>query len=367
MRSIVPRVAATATTFLALLGISAGLAHSDELIQTSYGDYYVPTGYTYVAPTSYSYVVPSSYSYVAPTSYSYVTPSSYSYVLPASYATTAYTYLPTSYAAVTPTYYETTYYRRPGLLRRLASRPVIETTRTYRYDVLPTTYYAPTTITYDAPVMPRATGYVVCDEAAVPFNPPPAANGGAAAAETSKSITSTPKSKEHVEPPYKEPAEEKAKPEKKATIPPDPAPEKEAPPGGTLDPGNSPPPNPGDPKDDRKAFRPKFTEIKPKVGATSSQPMLRGEVVSGLSGEGKEGLRVVFSDLKQRFPDREKTTDAKGVFEVFLPNGGWSVRVIDPKATDTKASTKEYGQITATEGRYLDDSDAPVYGLRLSY
>ncbi len=375
MRSIVFRLAAGAATFLGLLGISAGSASGDQLVETVYGDYYVPTRYSYATPTRYSYVAPTSYSYVptnysyvapssytyVPTNYSYVAPTSYSYVMPASYSTTAYSYLPTSYSSVTPTYYETTYYRRPGLLRRLASRPVIETTRSYRYDVLPTTYYAPTTIAYDAPLTARATGYSPCEETSAPFNPPPASG---AAAETSKSITSVPKNKDPIEPTYKEPAEEKAKAAEK---PPAPviAPDKDAPGTGGLEPSNAPPVV-GDPKD-RSAFRPVYTDMRPRIGNTSSLPMLRGQVLSGVNGDAKEGLRVVFSDLKQTFPDKEKTTDAKGAFEIFLPRGGWSMRVVDPKAADPKTGSKDYGQIISTEGRYLDENDSPIYGLRLSY
>ena len=266
---------------------------------------------------------------------------------PTTYATTSYTTVPTSYTAA-PAYYQTTYYRRPGLLRRLASRPVIETTRRYTYDPFPTVAYQPTTIAYDASVV--TTAYASpCGESNVPFNPPaPPSN-----TETTKSITSTPESP--VEPNYndKAPAKPKAA-AKKADVMDDPgnlnAPTDEVPKLPTADPKSS------------TSFKKNFTVVQPRDGA-SSLPVLRGEVVSGVSGQPKAGMEVIFTDLKGTYPDKRKKTDAQGSFEVFLPNGVWAVSVLDP-AAGTKA--KEYLRVTSTGGRYLDEDDAALYGLRIN-
>lgn len=361
MRTVGPRVAALLATFLAVIALGTAPAFADRFIETVYE---VPTTYTTV-PTGYSYVAPSSYSYVYPSSY-VATGATY---LPASYATTAYTYLPTSYA-VAPTYYATTY-RRPGLLRRMANRPVIETTRSYAYDVTPTTYYLPTTIAYESPVTRTAyaTGYE-CAESPVPFNPPaPAAPANPSGA--SKSIQS--RSKDEADPGLVDPnaaTQKKSAAARDATkaSPPvvePPAPEKDAA-GGPLDPGNDPPKTngPGETQD-RTSFRPAFTDLRPRDNA-SAVPMLRGTVVSGVTGQARAGLEVVFSDQRGTYADKTKKTDSKGAFEVFLPNGTWSIRVVDPTAA-AGAKPLQYGQITATSGRYLDENDSPIVGLRLNY
>ena len=119
MRFFGTRVVAATATLLALLGLTVGTASADRWVQTVYGEpttYYVPSSYvsTSYVPTTY---VPTS-RYVS-TGASYYVPTSYSYVLPASYATTAYSTMPTSTSYAAPGYVETSYYRRPGLLRRL--------------------------------------------------------------------------------------------------------------------------------------------------------------------------------------------------------------------------------------------------------
>jgi hypothetical protein len=358
MRFIGTRVAAASATLLALLGLSAGSASADRWVQTVYGEpaaYYVPTSYvrtTYI-PTSY---VSTSY---VPTTYvstSYV-PTSYvstSYV-PATYLPT--TYVPTSYSYAAPVYYQTTYYRRPGLLRRLASRPVIETTRTYAYDYVPTVAYQPTTIAYDASVMTTAYA-TACGESVIPFNPPPAANG----TETAKTFTSTPENSG--EPTYNEKAATKAKVAKKADPVDDPKAgvDPAATGAGNLNtPTDEVPKLPVDPKD-RTSFRKNFTTVQARDGG-SSLPMLRGEVVSGTLGAPKPGMEVIFTDLKGTYPDKKKKTDAQGAFEVFLPNGVWAVSVLDPVA-GTKP--KEVIRVTSTAGRYLDEDDNTLYGLRIN-
>ncbi len=409
MRPIGPRFAAASATLLTMLGLSVGTANGDGVVETVYVtpvSYYVPTRYvaptSYVVPTSYvttgsSYVVPTTY--VAPTSYvttgsSYLVPTRYvttgsSYVVPTSYVATSASYVPTSYVAtsasyvptslaVAPAYTTTTYYRRPGLLRRLASRPVIETTYRYATDLYPTTIYQPTTISYEPSVVTTSLSYAnPCGETSVPFDPPPASNDATA---TSRSIESRPK-ETNGEQVYDDAATKKAAADASAKakakpIPPvdspldGPAPEKEPPAaGGLSEPSNEPPPKgTADPSLDRTSFRKTMKDVQPRAaGTTSSQGMLRGEVVSGTTRDPKPNLQVVFTDLRGRFPDRSKTTDAKGTFEIFLPDGGWSYRVVDPTAA-AGIKPREYdGQVIATSGRYLDETDAPLYGLRLNY
>ncbi len=380
MRYLAPRVAAASATLLALLGLSIGTAQGDGVIETIYVDptaYVVPSTYltsSSLVSTGAAYVIPTSAAYVIPTSASYVVPTSYSYVLPAAYETTAYTYLPTSSSYYVPSAYTTSYYRRPGLFRRRRGRAWVETSRTYAYDATPTVYYQPTTISYDAPIL--STGLMIasgCNESPVPFErPQPVNNGNGAAEGGSGGITSQPKYPQ--EPTYNESSAEKAKAatkdtakEKAAASPPDNpvAPLRDADGAGGL---SDPPkelPKATDPQD-RGAFRPKATELKARAAGTASLNVLRGEVVSGLLGKKEAGLQVVFSDLKGTYPDRVKTTDDVGAFEVFLPNGSWSIKVVDPKAI-AGTKPKEYGEVTSTAGRYLDDQDGPIYSLRLNH
>ena len=383
MRRIGPRVAAASATFLVLLGLSAGKAVGDSIVETVYAEpvsYYVPTGYvatSRVVPSSVSYVPtayqysysPTSYSYV-PTSYSYA-PTSYSYA-PTSYRTTSYaaspSYVTTSYSSA-PTY-TTTYYRR-GLLSRLFSRPVIETTASYSYDLTPTSYYLPTTISL-APTV--ATAYAMpCQEAPVAFSPPPPSypsgngnassngNGGA----MGQTVTSKPKSAV-VEPNYQDSGasskEGVAAPADEIKNPPD---SPVVDPNNLFDPPAVSPPQPGDTQT-RSSFKPASpTVMTPKAGVSATN-LLRGEVVGGLSNQGLEGREVIFSDLTGTYPPKKKTTDANGRFEVYLPNGGWTISVLDPTAQAGTKPVDYPDPITATGGRYVDESGSPIYSLRLS-
>ena len=133
-------------------------------------------------------------------------------------------------------------------------------------------------------------------------------------------------------------------------------------------PGDAPPPKGAGDSVERTSFRKTMKDVQPRAaGTTSSQGMLRGEVISGASRDPKANLQVVFTDLRGRFPDRSKTTDAKGAFEIFLPDGGWSYRVVDPTAAAGTKPREYDGQVIATSGRYLDETDSPLYGLRLNY
>jgi len=377
MRTVGPRVAAASATLLALLGLTAGSAQGDRVVETIYAQptaYYVPTGYvtsSSVVPTGYSYVYPTTTSYVYPTSDTYVVPTSTSYVLPASYTTTAYSYLP-SYTAAS--YYVPTYYRRPGLLRRLASRPVYETSRIYTYDATPTTYYQPTTITYDSPLVTTSLAYASpCAETTVPFNPPAPINGNPPADPTTKSVTSTPKNVE--EPPYKGQVPEKSKAAavkdttKDPMSPPSaPAPEKNdkeiTEPNGLAVPPVDTPKDPGEVN--RSSFRPVPTVMTPRATASRAN-MLIGDVVavSGLSEKPVPNAQVVFSDQRKTYSDRTRTTDAQGGFQISLPNGDWMVKIVDPTAAGG-AQAREYGRITSAGGSYYDEDDRPVYRLKLN-
>ncbi len=365
MRFIGPRVVAASATLLALLGLTVGSAYADRWVETVYGEpttYYVPSSYvsTSYVPTTYastSYVTATSYvptSRIVSTGASYYVPTSYSYVLPASYAATAYGTLPASVSYAAPAYVGTTYYRRPGLLRRLANRPVIETSRVYRYETFPTTSYLPTTIAYEAPVAVATSYESPCGETTIPFDPPRAAT----TASTSKPITSTPENGN--EPSYVEKAATKSTPVKKADPRDTSKPVDDAPsPAGDL---STPPQDaPKIPNDTRTSFKPLYKEVQPRTGATS-MPMLRGEVVSGDLGVPKPNMEVVFTDLKGTYPDKTRKTDAKGAFEVYLPNGGWSVSVVDAVG----GKPKECLRITSTNGRYLDEDDAPLAGVRIN-
>ena len=58
--------------------------------------------------------------------------------------------------------------------------------------------------------------------------------------------------------------------------------------------------------------------------AATSPPrpnVLRGEIVKAGTNLPASQLQVVFVDLRGTYPDKIRTTDDKGAFEVFLPNG----------------------------------------------
>ena len=360
------------------LGLTAGTASADRWVQTVYAEptvYYAPATYAatsyvptvYYAPTTYvptTYYAATSYvpaSSVVTTGATYYVPTSTSYVLPSSYATTAYTTLPTSYVTTSPQYVATTYYRRPGLLRRLASRPVIETSRTYSYDAFPTTTYLPTTITYDAPATTATSFASLCGETTVPFNPPQSANS----TDASKTMTSTPEN--GGEPTYNEKAAtEKAAAKTSPVKKPDPrdVPKDPVDPNATGAGGLNAPADdvPKSPTDTHTSFKPQYKDVRPREG-NSALPVLRGEVVSVLSGTPKANMEVIFTDLKNTYADKKRKTDAKGAFEVYLPNGSWVVSVVDPAAG---GKPREMIRITSTNGRYLDEEDAPLAGLRLN-
>jgi hypothetical protein len=86
------------------------------------------------------------------------------------------------------------------------------------------------------------------------------------------------------------------------------------------------------------------------------------EVVSGVSGKAEVGVKVVFSDRRQRFDDKTATTDANGLLSVFLPEGDWAVRIDE----GTAAQNKTYDAVTSSGGKFMDPSGRAIYSLRLS-
>jgi len=221
-----------------------------------------------------------------------------------------------------------------------------------------------------------------CVEASVPFNPPapvnPPATGNGDPNPTNKSITSS--AKEPLEPPLNNnavPEKSRVTPSETLKEPVNPGPGPVSPPEGPAPEKLDPPAGaPADPPPvggtgaavtptERKDFRPRVTELK-ATSTSAAQNFLRGEVVDGVTGKVQSNMEVIFTDMKGNYPDKRRKTDAKGAFEVYLPNGGWAVSVVDPNAIGG-AKAKDYGQITSTGGRYLDDSDNPIYGLRLSH
>ncbi len=325
-----------------------------------------------------------------------------------SYVTTSY-YVPTSYSSVlyptvysssilTPTYYvEPTAYVVPTTYRsrwrRSASRPIYTTSQNYYYDLTPTSYawttYWPTTTTLDVPVVVSPTSLVATDDCYVqpasntttaPPAPPagssrqsnPATSGGVNAvppatlqsrptnggsnesapmepggqAPTSPPVGTTP----GVEPGFEFPAQ--------------PAPEKGATP---LDGQSIPLPAPGTEtgvapgSETRSAYRPAPTDMAPRP-TLPTLGSLRGSVIATKTRQPEAGVRVVFTDARQRFGDRQTTSDTAGLFEVTLPEGDWRVSVENADGTLTP-----YGNLTVASGRFYDERGRIVSSLRLHH
>ena len=110
----------------------------------------------------------------------------------------------------------------------------------------------------------------------------------------------------------------------------------------------------------RTAFKPRATDLSKKE--VSASGLLRGQVITGSSGAAQPNVRVVFSDQRNTFKDRVKNTDATGRFELVLPNGDWTVNVIEPDGNQTS-----YGTITSTSGRFLDENDRVISSIRINH
>ncbi len=379
MRRLLPRFAAASTTLLAVLMPAAGANFGLGAVETVY---LAPTSYSYspVVATSYSYspVVTTSYSYSPVVSTSYVTTSDV--LVPTAYST-GYSYVPTAYSttAYVPSYsaVPTAAVVYPGLYRRglfgglrPIRRPVYETAATYSYEAMPTTVAYPTTtslrLPYVATAATVATGF--CNESPVAFNPPTGPSDGASP--TGKTVVSSPNTTKGTDPSYSGPRPETNKAagavgEMKKADEAKPAESNEgiaSPPDGPApDVRDLPPPE--DPKENRKAFRPKFTEVKAREVASTAN-VLRGEVVSQATSKGLSNVQVVFSDVKGIFGDRKKTTDNTGAFQVYLPTGDWSISIVDTAAIGGP-KVLNAGQVTSANGQYLEEDGKPIFGLRI--
>lgn len=315
---------------------------------------YVDTVYgttSWVVPTAY--VAPSAY--YLPTVYS-------SYFYPTVYASSVLS--PTYYVEPTTYLVGTSYGTR---LRRSAWRPIYGTTRSYYYDLTPTSYwttsYWPTTTTMDLPVVVSPTiayaGDCVTAAPAVVGRSAPsgAATGGGTTTKPPANVNS-------------EPATGSGGTGTGATEPPfddlggvqTPIPDVN---GGTGGAAPTSPPEAGGAGSvqapgqiDRSSFRPAPTDMRAR--ALPSLGALRGEVITGADNTPVPNIRVVLQDVRQTYGDKEETSDLAGRFEVVLPNGDWRVNV-----EDKDGKLAPYGTITVAGGRFYDERGRVVSSLRL--
>jgi hypothetical protein len=338
------RAGILATAVAALCTLAAHRAQGAEI-------YYYPTAW--YTPTVWADSTYYPTSWYVPTTY---TTSAYwptSYVVPTSY------YVPTVY---TPTaYYSQTAYYRTGLFGRIRQRPVYTTTR-YVYDLTPTVYtsYVPTAWT----VPLSATSYVSdpCEVGTVGSSVAPTnatsggsrsgQNDGGNSAQPPKTVQSQPQNGSNsATPPGNNSGNNNGLDEPGLDRPvPDDA--------GTR--GNMGLNNTGDSSVRRSAMRPAATVMTPQ-NSTIAPNALHGEVMNSVDGKPRGNARIVFTDARQTYRDRERTTDAQGRFEVVLPNGDWTVNV-----EDASGKLVPYGTITSAGGRFYDDTDRVVSLLRLN-
>ena len=361
----------TTRSWMALMGLSVGLIHSQgshAQVSDCCGD----TAVSSITPVATSYVVPTTQTTV---------------LRPVMTVETPVVYEPTAYVVDRP---------NRGLfsgLFRPRPRPISFVETSYippTYDVVTPTYFAtsyvPTTMTLDSSVV--ETTFVSTDPCGVPSNST-VSNGGSTVSHSSQgesrptptqqqvtpaprpTVTSPPKnvqsrsasesagaaaspppsdgstraSTELNEPAYEFPAS--PRPEKGVTEPPVPTGE-----GVTT---------PIDDLNSRSSFKPKPTDLD-RQASSGSLGALRGQVITRENGKAESKVRVVFSDLRNTFKDRERETDANGRFEVLLPNGDWAVNVVEEDGKQTS-----YGSITASSGRFFDQKDRPVSSIRINH
>jgi hypothetical protein len=344
----------------AVLAIAGGAVPGRaDVIQTVYypTSWYTPVVW-YSTPRVY---VPTAYRVVAPTTVTRTAWTPTYYLTP-----TAYYYTPTSY------YVET--YRQGLLGRWYRQRPIYTTARTYYYDLAPTSYvtYWPTSWS-----VPLATTSALYDPCATPVSEVPleepsttqtSARKAAASGATPKSIQSQSRGV-----PGTPPAggtEQQGQPDEPPLSP---VPDRSGSAGTDQAAATSsqaaPAPRPGEvdvpglsgETERRTAYRPRPTELSP-LESQLAPNALRGEVVSGADAKPQANVRVVFSDARQTFKDRERVTDDQGRFEVVLPNGDWTVSV-----AETDGRLTPFGTITSAGGRFYDDRDRVVSSLRLNH
>lgn len=333
-----------------LLGIACAALAAPRAGRAEYQDVvYYPTTWYY--PTGWS-VTGSTY---VPTTTRY-------------YLTGA-TYVPTSYvvpSTYTPTRYVETVYQEPrGLSRLFGPRQWTSTSWSY-YGLTPTSYVSVAPTTYRlTPTRYVPTAYVTdpCDtvvgsaDATVDPNATSATrqNSGTTGGGTPpRAVQSTPKNGSNSNQGAGDNSSVPQEPGFDDTRPGGPVPDE--PTGGGL----QTPTGSQDNSVQRSAMRPRPTELNPQ---TNSVPVnaLRGEVAAATDGKPVPSVRVVFSDARQTYRDRATTTDVNGRFHVVLPNGDWTVAI-----EDATGKLTPYGNITSTNGRFLDEGDRVVSSLRLN-
>lgn len=352
MPSWKPRIAWIVAGLVALAGgAPAALAnHGRDRVVEVLPTAYVPT--VLAAPTT-SYVTTS---YYVPT-------------------TTSRTLYPTVYgtSVLRPSYYvEPTAYvvptAFPARWRRSAWRPVYTTSRTAYYDLTPTAYtwttYWPTTTTLDLPVLVSPTAYAAADDcyvepAAAVAAPAAPTRGASPAQDQARSGGARPPASLDSEPRRGGAgAAGRGAAEPGFETPTSPVPDKDLGPNDAQDFPQIP--LPGSEADGtRTSLRPAATDLAARPGL-APLGALRGAVVSGVGREPRPGARVIFSDARSRFDDREATSDADGLFEVYLPDGDWRVSVEDADGKMTP-----YGSVTVASGRFFDERGRAVSSLRL--
>ena len=313
--------------------------------------WYTPTGWS----STSAYYIPTTTRVISPTTTTLV-PTYYS--------------VPTAYYTPTAAYVETS--SRPRLMDRLfGPRPTYTTSRTYFYNLTPTVYTTPVPTSYLATPVARSapceTETVIENApapapAATPTNPTaakqaaPLTNG--AATSPPRSVSSEPKSGGQSSPiqpksgNLNEPPLDDARQQ---------GPVLDDPTSGLEPPAGEASKAAGDAATQRTAYRPAATEMRAQLDAVAPNA-LHGEVV-GVADGGKPvaNAKVVFSDARQTFRDRIKTTDAQGRFDVVLPNGDWTVGI-----EDATGKVTTFGTITSAGGRFYDDTDRVISSLRLN-
>jgi hypothetical protein len=318
------------TAPIALCALAATPSRAQEMfVETVYRPTVlsvVPTAYgvprTYFATTSW--LTPTVY---VPTSTSFVVPTSTSYVIPTIYRPSVFS--------------ETSFLVRRGLFRR----PLLATTRTYDYSLIPTTYVVPTVRT--VPLV--STSEVVCDPtpicapatvASPAVGSPGTGNSGSGSQGSGGEPQLDPKSVGVKSTPLNGRAGNAGD----ADVAP---PVKPAPDGANeiLEPrGNAPADG-----DRHEVRRPVFN---------TARSQLRGRITSAMDGSPQGGVVVVLRDARERFADKKAKTGDDGRFHVILPEGDWSVQV---PTTDGKAFYEK--KVTVAGGLITDEKDQEVSNL----
>jgi hypothetical protein len=313
--------------------------------------WYSPTGWV----SSRAVYVPTS-AYVTTGAYWPTTYATTSYVTPSVYTPTYYS--PTYYYSPTSYYVETAY--RPRLLDRIfAQRPVYNTS-SYYLDLTPTSYltYSPTswavpTVSTFDPCATTSDSFVSGGASNVAPTAATGSKAGSNGATPPRAVQSQPKANGNNgnESTGGAESDRPGEPSLDFERLSRPLPEDGA--------GNQGTPN-TDGSTQRTSLRPRPTELSAKPTGISPSA-LQGEVVSATDGKPVASVRLVFTDARATYRDRQKTTDAQGRFDVILPNGDWDVSV-----ADASGKLVPYGSITSANGRFYGADDRVISSLRLN-